>query len=550
MGIGKLLISALVLVLGTSAYASEAKRYLVKFKSPETHAKLSHKLNGIQAASISSQGATLKVLNTQAILTQALDNIQLMVVESSDAASIEALRNNPAVAFIEEEVFHPLPQPMATHSRSLSNVVDKSSNIPMPWGITAVKAPEAWNTTRGAGARVAVLDTGLDQTHPALISRTDKVRNFTGGNADDVKDDVGHGTHVAGTVLADGLNGGLVGVAPEAKLLMGKVCGSNGCSSIAIASGINWGVSEKVNVISMSLGGFFITSGEIQALKAAEAAGITVVAASGNGGTPNVSYPAAYETCVAVGALDSSLHKTDFSQWGPELDVVAPGADVLSAVPVGTGRESRATLDFDDGKGSNEVKSMTMVGSPVMNIQNMDIVFAGLGKPGDFTGVNVSGKLALISRGEITFADKAKNAIAAGAAGVLIFNNTTGLLQGALTEDGSEIAIPVAMIEQTVGEEVKTALTQSRAVRASLAIEKTDYASFQGTSMATPHVAGVVALIYAANPGITPAQVRELLKNTATALGPNDENQYGSGLVNAEKAVQNASIPSLIRAAN
>jgi subtilisin family serine protease len=78
-------------------------------------------------------------------------------------------------------------------------------------------------------------------------------------------------------------------------------------------------------------------------------------------------------------------------------------------------------------------------------------------------------------------------------------------------------------------------------VNGSIAVIKTDYASFQGTSMATPHVVGVAALVRAANKSLTPAQVRTLLKSTATQLsGPNDENQLGSGLVNAEAAVTQA----------
>jgi subtilisin family serine protease len=173
-------------------------------------------------------------------------------------------------------------------------------------------------------------------------------------------------------------------------------------------------------------------------------------------------------------------------------------------------------------------------------------VFAGLGQPQDFAGINVSGKFALISRGTITFGDKVKNALAAGAVGVIIYNNAPGLMQGTLTEDGSEAAIPAAMIEQSIGEMAKQMLAQGQSVRFSMSIDATDYASFQGTSMATPHVAGVAALVRAANPSLTPDQVRQVLKSTATPLGPNANNEYGSGLVNAREAVAKAFVGALV----
>jgi serine protease len=141
----------------------------------------------------------------------------------------------------------------------------------------------------------------------------------------------------------------------------------------------------------------------------------------------------------------------------------------------------------------------------------------------------------------IPFADKVKAAIAAGATGVLIANNAPGLIPGTLSTDGSEVAVPAVMIEQSVGDAAKAALAAGSAVNSSIAVIKTDFASFQGTSMATPHVVGVAALVRAANKSLTPAQVRALLKSTATQLsGPNDQNQLGAGLVNAEAAVAKA----------
>ncbi|HWU42549.1 MAG TPA: S8 family serine peptidase, partial [Bdellovibrio sp.] len=352
-------------------------------------------------------------------------------------------------------------------------------------------------------------------------------------------DHVGHGTHVSGTIAGVMDANGFTGVAPKAKLLMGRVCTEQGCSNVAIASGINWGIAQKVDVISMSLGGSMSTPAERDAVAKADRAGLTVVAASGNDGSNKVSYPGALPTVIAVGAVDNTSKKADFSQYGPELAVVAPGVDVISSVPQGTGRESSVTLTV--GKNSAKVNSATFQGArEVLNGESNVLVEAGLGKPEDFNGKDVKGKYALISRGEISFGDKIKNAMAAGATGAIIYNNAPGLLQGALTQDGSVLPVAVFMIEQTVGQQLVAALKAGTDVKADVQTVATDYASFQGTSMATPHVAGVAALIKATNKKLTGAQVKAILKRTATPLGPNSNNEYGSGLVNAEAAVNAA----------
>ena len=529
-----LLASALFLSMGAQA---DGKRYLVQFKSSQAFKTV---VQNMKRGAPMGQVSGMKLMGANAVVGQALENLDMLIVESKDASAINSLRNHPAIALVEEEIFHPAPKPMATWGNQILSRKTSAVQTETPWGIKAVKAPEAWTTTKGETARVMVLDTGLDAEHVAIKSRFEKGRNFTDGNVDDFTDLVGHGSHVAGTILADGANGGLVGVAPEAKLLMGKVCSEDGCGSTAVAAGINWAIDEKVDVVNMSLGGFFISHAEGLALQRAEAEGVMIVAASGNGGTAMVSYPAAFVSALAVGAVDSSLKKADFSQWGPELGIMGPGVDVLSSVPRGTGRGATVLLDLNDGKGLSEIKSLPFVGSPVVPSANNQLVFAGLGKAEDFAGVDVRGKYALVSRGEIPFKEKVTNAIQNGALGVIIYNNAPGLMQGTLTEDGSEAAIPAAMIEQTVGEAAKALLAAGQTVSLSLSIDATDYASFQGTSMATPHVAGVAALVRAANKNLTPAQVRDLLKATATPLGPNTNNEYGSGLVNAQAAVQRA----------
>lgn len=545
---GKAFGWGLVLILAGFQWGAQAKtRYIVKLNKAtfETVQK------GLRTSrqGLSTQTGSIKILGAQANVIKTLPHLDMAIVETDNAATIAELKRQVGVEFVEKEVFHPAPKPMITRgSKPMTTVMSRRSNVPRPWGIDAVRAPQAWEVTRGAGARVMVLDTGLDTDHPAIASRFEKGRNFTGGSESDFADEIGHGTHVSGTILADGVDGELVGVAPEARLLMGKVCSDQGCSSVAIANGINWAVQERVAVVNMSLGGFFITQAERDALDSADRAGVMVIAASGNNGTGRVSFPAAYPTVMAVGAVDSNLNKADFSQWGPQLDIVAPGVDVISSVPRGTGRGSYVTMNVD-GKGDEEVRSLPFVGSPLRDI-SQDLVFAGLGRNADYEGIDVRGKIALISRGEITFREKAEAAYARGARAMVVFNNVAGLMQGALTDDGSEGALPAVMIEKSMGEAIREALANGQAVSLHMAIEPSDYASFQGTSMATPHAAGVAALVRAANPQLTPSEVRTVMKQTAIPRGPNDENQYGSGVVNAEAAVSQALSMSVIRLSN
>ncbi|HEX7676225.1 MAG TPA: S8 family serine peptidase [Bdellovibrio sp.] len=531
-----LILSAL---LATTAHA---ERVIVIMKDQQTFkaANMAYKTNG----AYSLKGSGIKASSLSSVdgkVEQSLENLNTLIVNAKDDVEISKLQADPAVAYVEKEVFHEAPRPVAGW---LSAPAPTTTTVPgpkTPWGILAVKAPQAWGVSnQGQGARVLVLDTGIDFNHPSLKANFEKGQDFTGDSSgDDITDHVGHGTHVSGTIAGVMDAQGFTGVAPKAKLLMGRVCSEQGCSNVAIASGINWGITQKVDVISMSLGGAWSTPAERDAVSKADKAGITVVAASGNDGTNKVSYPAALPSVIAVGAVDNTSKKADFSQYGPELAVVAPGVDVVSSVPQGTGRESSVSLTV--GQKTAVVPSATFQGArEVLNGETNTLVDCGLGKPEDFTGKDVKGKYALISRGDIAFGDKIKNAIAAGATGAIIYNNAPGLLQGSLTSDGSTLPAAVFMVEQTVGQQLVAALKSKVAVSATVKTVATDYASFQGTSMATPHVAGVAALIKATNKKLTGAQVKAILKQTATALGPNSNNEYGSGLVNAEAAVNAA----------
>ncbi len=537
----------LVVVMMAAGVADAKGRYMVTFKSKQ----------GFQAM----QNYFVHTQRSGRI-QKSLNGLNAIVLKSGSAATAASLKNHPEVAAIESEFFIPSPKPIngfkpaivANTMRvrpeffNLENTTNDSIPIftegpKTPWGILAIKAGGAWaDSAAGANARVLVLDTGIDPEHQDLKANFEQGKNFfetEEGKVDatDFIDKEGHGTHVSGTIAASyNAATGFTGVAPKAKILMGRVCGKEGCSNIAISEGINWGIEQHVDVISMSLGGPFGSPSHEIAVKNAEAAGVMVVAASGNDGTAQISFPAAYADVFAVGAIDISLKKTSFSQWGPELDIVAPGSAVISAVPRGSGRDSVVGISYPGIK--REIKSAAFSGTKLVTKAVMKkLVVSGLGKPEDFAAAKVKGKFALIARGEIRFSEKVANAMAAGAVGAVIYNNVPGLMQGALTEDGTELDFPVVMIEQKDGLELVEVIAKGITAKAKIVTSASDYAMFDGTSMATPHVAGVIALMRSANKKLTPAQMRSILASTATPLGPNSENEYGAGNVQADKAV-------------
>lgn len=534
----------MVLLMGAAhASAAPESRYFIGLKSATSTLSAPQKQNLQKQTELLLQ--QLQSRSFPGSLESQLHEIDGLVITTSSLDEISRLKSHPAVEFVDKEIFYQDPRPVIGLIQNIVAVPQvrrmNDSGQATPWGIRAVRAPEAWKISQGgSGARVLVLDTGIDKDHPSLVKNFEAGQDFVNDNTPRPYaffDLGGHGTHVAGTIAASIDNSGFTGVAPQAHILMGRVC-HKGCSNVAIAAGVNWGVAQKVDVISMSLGGAFSTPSERRAIQNALKSGITIVAASGNSGENKISYPAALPGVIAVGATDVNNQKASFSQFGPELAVVAPGVDVISSVPQGTGMDPEVRVSV--GQQSFQlVKSTTFQGSfaPVRPLIN-ELVPAGFGKPEDFQMNDVRGKFALVKRGDIKFAEKAANAIQAGAAGLVVYNNAPGLIRGALTDDDSILKIPVFMVEQSVGEALLKVISQGQVARASLVVVQTSYSSFDGTSMATPHVAGVVALMKAANKMLTPIQVKQILMGTASPLQPNGNNEFGAGLVNALKAVE------------
>ena len=214
-----------------------------------------------------------------------------------------------------------------------------------PWGIVKVSGGSG-----GVGVDVAVLDTGVYKDHLDLVTRVEQCVDFTGGGPPGTvrirvgkcEDKVGHGTHVAGTILADaGSDGaGIYGVAPGADLFAYKVCEPSGCWTDDIAAAIDYAATQGVEIVSMSLGGDTQSSLIKDAID--RNPGVLYVAAAGNDGPADgsIDYPAAYVKVIAAGAIDSVEAVPDWSSRGindgdyvieeREVEFGTPGVSVES----------------------------------------------------------------------------------------------------------------------------------------------------------------------------------------------------------------------------
>jgi subtilisin family serine protease len=207
------------------------------------------------------------------------------------------------------------------------------------WGLESLGIPELWRQSQGEGIKVAILDTGIDDRHPDLLGAIADLKDFT-GSALGTFDRVGHGTHVAGIVAARANGYGVIGVAPQSRLLIGKVLGDDGTgSSEIVAEGIDWAVENGADVISLSLGTPYANDRLHQAVIGAVGKNKILVAAAGNYGMSyyfdTINYPARYDEAISVGYIDRNRLRSDYAAAGVHLDVMAPGVEVYSTYPMG-----------------------------------------------------------------------------------------------------------------------------------------------------------------------------------------------------------------------
>lgn len=227
-----------------------------------------------------------------------------------------------------------------------ADVFNSNAELQNSWGVEQIGAGLVHEMgITGAGVKVGIIDSGIDYTHPELSA------NYAGGwnllaNNDNPFDDFGHGTQIAG-IIGAAYNGiGIVGVAPEASLYAYKVydrSGTNVGTVDLMVAALERAIVDGMHVVNMSLGAIGDPGLALfAACSAAVQAGITIVASVGNDGMAvdpegNIHYPAAYDSVIAVGATDMLNMRSVFSNTGPELELVAPGEDVLSTDTSGIG---------------------------------------------------------------------------------------------------------------------------------------------------------------------------------------------------------------------
>ncbi|MGW3461540.1 S8 family peptidase [Streptomyces olivaceoviridis] len=214
--------------------------------------------------------------------------------------------------------------------------------------VPQIGAPTAWAAGyTGKGVKVAVLDTGVDTSHPDLKDQVIESKNFT--TAADATDHFGHGTHVASIVAGTGAKSGgkYKGVAPDAKLLNGKVLDDNGFGDDSgILAGMEWAASQGADVINLSLGGYDtpeIDPLEAEVNKLSAEKGVLFAIAAGNEGPQSIGSPGSADAALTVGAVDDKDQLADFSSTGPrngdgaiKPDVTAPGVDITAAAAKGS----------------------------------------------------------------------------------------------------------------------------------------------------------------------------------------------------------------------
>ena len=478
------------------AQGPDTDRYIVQFK------ERGNSVAARQAISAAGGSVLLEVPAANAVAARI------------PAQALQGLRNNPNIALIEQD----------------------SPRFPMaqtvPYGIPMVQADLV--SDQSSGVKVCVIDSGFDAAHEDLQSGN--VGGTNDGSRTWHTDTCGHGTHVAGTIMAQDNDLGVVGVAPNVGLHIIKVFDGAGCGWSYSSNLINAAYecqSAGANIINMSLG--CIDSGRGGPWSCSSSTenaafedlynnhNILSISSAGNNGTTARGYPASYPSVISVAAIDENKVVADFSQRNSEVELAAPGVGVLSTVPMGMGADVSVSAN---GQG---YEAEAMDGSAEGSAEGKAIVDCGLATE---SCTAASGAICLIERGQVSFADKVLNCQSGGGLGAIIYNNEPGMLFGTL--GGVSTSIPSVGISQADGHEIRGLSAPSGSVTVGVG----HYARYSGTSMASPHVAGVAALVWAKFPALSNSEIRTALQQSAEDLGTAGRNNlYGYGLVRARAAI-------------
>lgn len=282
---------------------------------------------------------------------------------------LSVLRRQPGVLYVEPDYLVYATRPRVTlghdapaRTGSTLLLFDPGSEV-LPWGVERIGAPLVWLGSPdgpppnvGEGIKVGIIDTGIDYTHPDLADNYVLGYDFVNSDWDPL-DDNGHGTHVAGIIAAvdDGPNWGgantggvsVVGVAPRVELYVAKSLDEEGVGYMSdIVAALDVAADYGVGVVNMSLGSPFWSRTLKRACDSADKSGVLLVAAAGNEGVSWLDVPARYSSVMAVGATTQADQRASFSNYARQLDLCAPGVDVLSTMPTYTVRLNQSPYGY------------------------------------------------------------------------------------------------------------------------------------------------------------------------------------------------------------
>ncbi len=451
-------------------------------------------------------------------LKHEFEDLEAVAVVIPDRARV-ALERNPNVVLLEEDPV-----------REFLTIDLPSQNT--PYGVTMVQAPAISPSASDTVIKVGVIDTGVHRDHPDFQGLTITGEPDLGANDEHTwyRDIESHGTHVVGTIAAANNTIGVVGVSPsKVAIHMVKVFGDTGewVYSSDLLAACRAAANAGCKIISMSLGGSGSSLTEKQGLADLYTnKHVLLVAAAGNSGTTAFSYPASYDSVISVAAIDSSKAVASFSQKNNQVELAAPGVAVLSTVSyVDTTSLTVNGATFDAAHIDLSAINKNISGS---------IVYGGLAQA---TNGAWDGKIVLVDRGTNSFYEKVHNVELSGGLACIIANNVSGNFAGTLG-DGNSSTILAVSVSQETGTAIKALSSPSGTVANVFTQPASAYDYFDGTSMATPHVSGVAALIWSKYPGATNVQVRSALDTSAEDLGAaGRDTSYGYGLVRASNAL-------------
>ncbi|MGI6259395.1 MAG: S8 family serine peptidase [Anaerolineaceae bacterium] len=456
-------------------------------------------------------------------------------VVSVPAAALNGILNNPFVIDVEEDALrYPIRSMESQVTSEAYSVLEQTGQI-VPYGIDLVQARDVWDANRdgvvdtgaptGANRTLCIIDSGYYQGHEDLPNA---VGGYSQVDDDWSRDGNGHGSHVGGTITAENNPYGVVGVTPgTVNLYIVKFFNDSGQATYAsnLVDALSRCRNAGANVVSMSLGGSRYVRAENTAFQNAYNAGVLSIAAAGNSGNTALSYPASYTSVMSVAAVDSNMNWASFSQYNNQVEIAAPGVSVLSTVPyLDTNKVTVSGVEYNGGHLEYSARG-TASGA---------LADGGLcGTTGSW-----SGKVVLCQRGEYDFFTKVNNVKNSGGVAAIVYNNVPGDFGGTLGDGNSSSIIGVSLSQEAGQFLVANRLGQTATVSSSFTQPASGYEYYDGTSMATPHVSAVAALVWSAAPNKTNVEIREALTTTALDLGAAGRDvYYGYGLVQAKAAV-------------